>query len=552
MPRFQIDANGRQFEVEAPDMQSAVAALSQHSAQSLQDRFATAFRGPSETTLSDLIVPGRSRGPDPELQRALDAKTQRGSIADPLIQGLTFGFGDEIAGGIGGLMSTAEGKGFNYGYEKVRDAKRADLASYRERHPVVSTAAEIAGALPTAALPVGTVARGASLGAKMGTGMLAGATQGALYGAGAADGDLNDRARGAVKGAAVGGVIGGALPVIGNVVGKVVGSRAARAATPTASDLADQSRTLYKAAEDMGVAIKPQSFSGAVDDLLTKLRGAGINPKQQPKSFETARILAAARDAAMRGSPVGLKDMETIRQIAGSVLKDQDSNERRISHIIVDHIDDFMGNLKGSDIAGLKSGNAKQAVDLIRNARETWARKSKAEIIQKAFERATNRAAANYTSAGMQTALRQEFKAIAQNERAMRRFNKYERAAILRVVRGGKLENALRFLGKFAPTGYLTGAGAVGVGLANPVVGAAGAAGTLAARQAAARMAIKNARNADLIVRAGSERVPFDAARAASAEDATNKVLGTIGRAVVPQLVGPLEVTVPVPVSTAR
>lgn len=512
-------------------------ALGQSTGQSLQDRFATAF----------------DASPDSQpTQEGLDAKTQRGSIADPLIQGVTFGFGDEIAGGIGGLMSAAEGKGFQPGYEKVRDAKRADLQAYRERHPIVAPVAEIAGALPTAALPVGAVARGASLGAKVGLGALAGAGQGALYGAGAAEGGPENRAMGAVKGAAVGGAIGGALPIVGNVAGKVIGSRAASAATPTATDMAEQARTLYKTAEDMGVAIKPQSFSDAMDSLLTKLQAAGINPKQQPKSFETFRILLKARDAGDRGLRINLKDVEQLRQIAGAVLKDQDANERRVSHMIVDGIDDFMGNLKGSDITGLNSGSARQAVDLIRNARELWSRKSKAEILQKAFERATNRTSANYTSAGMQTALRQEFKAIAQNDRAMRRFNKAERAAIMKVVRGGKLENALRFIGKFAPTGYLTGAGTVGVGLANPAVGAAGAAGTLAARHAAARMAIKNARNADLIVRSGQDAVPFDAARAAAAEAATNRVLGTFGRAAAPQLVSPFEVNQPIPVSTAR
>ena len=198
MARFEIQANGKRFEVEAPDMQSAVAALSQHSAQSLQDRFATAF-DPSADSQST--------------QDALDARTQRGSIADPLIQGLTFGFGDEIAGGIGGLMSAAEGKGFGPGYEKVRDAKRADLAFYRERHPVASTAAEVIGALPTLAIPGGAVARGAGMGARIAGGVISGAVAGGLQGAGSAEGGIGERAAGAGTGMVAGGILGGLAPV---------------------------------------------------------------------------------------------------------------------------------------------------------------------------------------------------------------------------------------------------------------------------------------------------------------------------------------------------
>lgn len=460
------------------------------------------------------------------------AAPERGSIADPLIQGATFGFGDEIAGGVGGVLSTLEGKGFKSGYERTRDLKRRDLASYQERHPVISTGAEIAGSLPTAMIPLGAAAKGASLAGKVFRGAAAGATSGALYGAGQGEG-AQDRLRGAAQGAVIGGTTGGAIPFAGKAVAKVVGARSGAAAVPTAQAMKDEAQGLYKLAKQSGVGIKPQSFADAVDNILEKAKEAGINPKQQPKAFENFRILVKARDAGDRGLKINLSDMETLRQIAGNVLKDADPNERRVTHVLVDGIDDFMSSLKPNDVIGGKDATA--AVKMVQTARQLWSRKSKADIIERAFERAKN-GAANHTNAGMETALRQQFRQIANNERAFRRFSKEERTAILQVVRGSNGQSVLRFFGKFAPTGFFSGAGTLGAGAALGVVPAAAMAGAGFAAKAGATKLIKNAaKRADVMVRNGG-KLPFDEQAARLADQRANKLFGVGGRVIVPQL----------------
>ena len=66
----------------------------------------------------------------------------------------------------------------------------------------------------------------------------------------------------------------------------------------------------------------------------------------------------------------------------------------------------------------------------------------------------------------MENVIRTELRALAKNERRMRRFTKEEQAAIKRVATGGTVENALCMLGKFAPMGSISTAISAGAGFA--------------------------------------------------------------------------------------
>jgi hypothetical protein len=91
----------------------------------------------------------------------------------------------------------------------------------------------------------------------------------------------------------------------------------------------------------------------------------------------------------------------------------------------------------------------------------------------------------------------------------MRRFTPQERAAIERVAKGAPIENALRYIGKFAPTGVVSSAlaGTLGTMLAGPAGGAVPLAG-IAGRVAATKMTLRNARAAEELMRRGSSIEP--------------------------------------------
>lgn len=198
MPVFELQHDdGRTFQVEAPDMETA--------SQSL--KYAT---------------------------------TQLGAFARGLASGVTAGFSDELAGvkaasGLpklpivgGDVISTIAGAG-RLGYEKlrgedgeatkryetVRDQERARDKAAREEYPKTFIAGEVGGAL---ALPGGVAARGATLPIRMARGATVGAGYGALTGVGEGEGTADSVSRG-VTGAAIGG-LGGAVaaPVVEGLV----------------------------------------------------------------------------------------------------------------------------------------------------------------------------------------------------------------------------------------------------------------------------------------------------------------------------------------------
>lgn len=131
-------------------------------------------------------------------QKAQQQLANYKGIGRALLQGLTFGFGDEIEAGLRSAVGPET-------YRETRDQIRRDQAAFKQEHPVIGTAAEIGGGLGSA-LP------GVGKGLATAKGMLpkavelakVGAAYGAVGGAGTAEGGLKSRAVGAIKGAAIG------------------------------------------------------------------------------------------------------------------------------------------------------------------------------------------------------------------------------------------------------------------------------------------------------------------------------------------------------------
>ena len=156
---------------------------------------------------------------------------QGGSFLDPIMSGIMMGGSDEAKGGVRGmgryLFGDNPGKSLGDLYVEERDAARADMGDFTQRHPVLSPTLEIGGAVATMPfIPGGSAARGVGILSRVGRGAAAGAGQGAVYGGLSSDGDLMDRAKGAGQGALYGAAGGAAAPLV--VRGAQVGLRAAR------------------------------------------------------------------------------------------------------------------------------------------------------------------------------------------------------------------------------------------------------------------------------------------------------------------------------------
>lgn len=268
---------------------------------------------------------------------------------------------------------------------------------------------------------------------------------------------------------------------------------------PSSEELKAKSRTAYKKATESGVFFDANQFDSLIDNLRTNLRDEKgekvlLVPELHP---ESSAVLAALE--RYKGSNKTLEDMDMLRQVVRDAASSQKPADRRIGRLIRNKIDEFVENVPAGDKAG---------VDALKEARAYWSRAKKGDVIEDMLFDAGLDSAGTFTGAGVENAIRREFKKLAKSD-DFRLFNKDEQRLIQSVVEGGPVSNALRWIGKFAPTGVVSGtagpalgslfgygaAGALGAGtgaLAIPAVGAISrVAATRATKSAAARASAK-------------------------------------------------------------
>ena len=262
MPTFQIELDdGRKFEVDAVDQQSALAAFHPGVEQTQPlDKYHQNAR--------NLITSQAAKGRDIS-----------GGYLDKYLKGATMGFGDELVAGmrtgLGAVVDPLRHIGDanyksvplaeRYNYEKALEDERAKDAD--KKTGLLGTAAELAGGLGTG---VGAARSGLTLlknGQTLGQMARAGAMEGAGYGAisGAGEGDgVNDRLQKAFTGGVAGAALGGTIPLAAEGI-KVA------AAKPISNILAardPQGAAVARLAEDL------QSSGKTIDQVKLEIDSA--------------------------------------------------------------------------------------------------------------------------------------------------------------------------------------------------------------------------------------------------------------------------------------
>lgn len=457
MAKFEIALpDGRKFEVEAPDQQTAWSALQQQIGGVQQ---------PSSPVEPSITINGQSiprsqymAMSDEERQQlrsgiaaqnpAVNVRDVESSILDPYVQGTTFGWADEARGAVQGGLAAMQGGDFGETYEHVVDDARARLATERYHNPVGSFAAEAAGAITTGMGAGGQlVKQGANLGTRALTGGLVGAGQGAVYGAGAAQDD--QRAQGALVGGTVGGAVGAAAPYVGNAAQNWMRGRAQNQATnaaikgaPSADELKSAASAMFQQVDNSGVAVDPNAFAVEVQRMAQKATGSMIDRELDAPAWRVYQIMAdrvkAASDAG-RGLTLG--ELHNMRQIAQDVAMNAGKGRTaRFANQIVDDLDNVIGNLKPGQLMG---GTGADKGKVLLEGIGTWSRARKAGLIEEAIYKAQNQAS------GVENGLRIQFRQLLQNPNTRRLFNQAEIDAIQRVVRGTTGANITKLIGKF-------------------------------------------------------------------------------------------------------
>lgn len=433
MPIFEIETPQGKFQVEAPDEQTALRALQ-----------------PQQEAAPEAQPPVQApKMPEPFFP-SFTAATE-GSFA-----GVMGGFDDEIGAA---MLSPIEagidwfkGKGFSIpnAYSRKQQELDAIKAERRKAHPVASIAGELAGGL---ALGGGAGRAGLTLAGKattvpgaIGTGALEGAGYGALYGAGEAK--PGERLQGAATGAAIGGVTGGALGGLGGALS----NRGRQAATgPSSDDLATAANKLYQASEQQGVRFNAQATSKLGNNL--KLAAGEINEKLRPLTSGTVDDI----DKMLKGE-MTLKQIDEFRQGIGLDLKAAKGQDKMFLQRMKQMVDNFLDNASPQDMTG-----GAQGVEILKEARRTWAQAKKAEVVENILDMADVKTG-KYTQSGLANAIKQEMQALykAIQKGKEQGWTKEEIALIRQMAKGGSPSNVVNLLAKFAPRGVVSfGAGQV-------------------------------------------------------------------------------------------
>lgn len=230
-----------------------------------------------------------------------------------------------------------------------------------------------------------------------------------------------------------GAVIGGVAPDIVNF-----GTRAFQnafrmsAEKPTVESLRTVKNIAYKAVDEAGETFQPQELQGMLTNLTTKLDDVNYLPEA-----DTVTTGVLKRLQSMSEREITLGQLDNMRQ---TVWARYNSTKEPGLLEVIDAIDELVISRESTS-------------ELLSAARLANSRYKKAELLDLAFQRATDQTAATGSGGNILNKYRQAVTAIINNPKQAKWFSPEEIAAMRQFVRGTPSQNTLRLIGKLAPSG---------------------------------------------------------------------------------------------------
>lgn len=522
MGRFEIEANGKRYEVEAPSIEAAMAAIggagTNGSPAQRRDANAVDAGAPissptgaqpnalaSAVANSGPVVPrSAERVPaQPDLAGATAATLSGIVNGIPVIGPAAQNFSDALVG-TGAVLTGGN-------YDETVDGLRRRREELSAANPISSVAGNIAGGLGSLSAAGATTAGANALGltGNLGSQMLNSGLS--TLGLTTADNIVRGQApTEALADAAMPSSIAAAVPVAGQVVGKGLDAAADAATRANQSRLTSQAiknapdaaalRSSASAMFDSATGGTPLAvsdnayfrFLGGVQSFANKLR---INSDNDPQATGLLSTLMRIADETSQGVAVDLKDLHLIRQLAGKVAGSSQGRDSALGAKVVNELDNFIQTLKPADILG--GADPSQAANSLMNGISTWSRASKVGLIEEAVQKAST-----YKS-GMENGLRLQFQAMLRNASTRKLFTAAERLEIEKVANGTAGSNLVTLLGKFGfgtnGAGNMLGGTIGSLGAASvlgPLGGIAAAVGGTGARALSEKMGVAAANRA--------------------------------------------------------
>jgi len=233
----------------------------------------------------------------------------------------------------------------------------------------------------------------------------------------------------------------------------------------------------YDALDQMGFKFKTPEFVADMKNVTANLRAEGYTPKAYPK------IAGAIEELTSSTQPKDWTELQALRKIIRGAQKSTDPEEKRLGSILLDRFDNYLMKV---DQTKVESGDTKVMSKTWTEARDAYSKMKKSEIFTDMLEDA-KLDATKFTQSGAENSMATQLRQLAKNEKRMAMFTSEERDAIRKAAEGDAPQKLLRFFGKFAPTGVITGGGTVGIGAYDPFTGVLVAASTLASRAGATK-----------------------------------------------------------------
>lgn len=247
----------------------------------------------------------------------------------------------------------------------------------------------------------------------------------------------------ALMSAGTGAVLGKAGDVGGKAVAKALTPAVKKVAVKPLEELAQVKDAAYDAVERTGVRYAPQSLQG-VAQSITQTVAKDLDPGLHPR---VVSVLNNLNDRFSQG-PLSIKEVDNARRFVRANIFDKASTdeEKRFGQMIVDGLDDFVNSAGPADVVG---GRADDAANAINTARDMNTRFKKTETVLDALEMAANRAGASGSGGNIDNATRQQMRRVLETSKNL---TDQEKEILTAIVRGEKLSNVLRMVGKFSPS----------------------------------------------------------------------------------------------------
>jgi hypothetical protein len=245
-------------------------------------------------------------------------------------QGLTLGGADEAEAFIRSLA----GADYESELARIRKLNR----QFEEENPGTALAANIAGSLPTLAVPGGAVARGATLAARALQGAKVGAAYGGTAGFLSGEGGAENRLASAAIGTGIGAGIGAAAPAaieggmraaqpVADYIGpKIERIRATREARRAAAERAAAPRSLSAGADEGGAGFPSPELAGAEAEaeqmLANQLMRAGRTADDLAAEYAAADEATRLHSSGRAQNMLALVDLDpSLQRLASSAAR---------------------------------------------------------------------------------------------------------------------------------------------------------------------------------------------------------------------------------------